>query len=73
MGCIDEHGSTPRGVGEIDFRKASFFKRFAAKFFSKITSRFSKGGKGRGNLIVNAFFLENFHHGTLWFPGVMKG
>ena len=46
---IGGHGRTPRGVeggGQHRFSKNLTFKRFAAKFFSQVSRRFSEGQKG---------------------------
>ena len=42
-------------MGQNRFSKNLIFKRFAAKFFSKVSRRFSEGQKGSVNLTFNAF------------------
>ena len=56
MGAVGPPGGRGRGGGGQNlFSKNLIFKRFAAKFFSKVSSRYSEGQKGSVNLTFSAF------------------
>ena len=56
------------GGGQNRFSKNLIFKRFAAKFFPKVSRRFPEGQKWTVNLTFNAFLHRNFsskvHYGS---------
>ena len=61
------------GGGQNRFSKNLIFKRFAAKFFSKVSRRFSEGQKGSVNLTFNAFLHRKFSSMYIFVPGSPKG
>ena len=76
--AIGGHGRTPRGGVEVGggqnrFSKNIIFKRFAAKFISNVSRRFSKGQKGSVNLTFNAFLHRKFSSMHIMVPGGPKG
>ena len=59
--------------GQNRFSKNVIFKRFAAKFFSKVSRRFSEGQKGNVNSTFDALLHRKFFPMYIFVPGGPKG
>ena len=77
---IGGHGMTTRGPGrgvgrgcKKRFSKNLLLKRFDAKFFPKVSRRFSKAQKGSVNLTFNSFLHIKFSFRYIMVPGGMNG
>ena len=73
MGTVGPAGGRGWGGVKIDFRKTSFLSVWWRNFFLMFQGGSPRVKKDSVNLTFNAFCIEIFHQGTLWFPGVQRG